>query len=91
MALFLGLPGWVSRYQKKHSPTHTCPYHQPFFITFLYLLQSTASSLFNLRAWQCFCTTSFQVLICLPLGLAPSTSYSIQFFTQSLSSFCKMK
>jgi len=35
-----------------------------------------------------FCTTSLQVLFCLPLGLAPSTSYSIHFFTQSLSSFC---
>ena len=26
--------------------------------------------------------------LCLPLSLAPSTSYSIHFFTQSLSSFC---
>jgi len=26
------------------------PDHQPFFISFLHLLQSTASSLFNLRA-----------------------------------------
>jgi len=35
-----------------------------------------------------FCTTSFQVFFGLPLGLAPSTSYTIHFFTQSLSSFC---
>jgi len=35
-----------------------------------------------------FCTTSLQVLFVLPLGLEPSTSYSIHFFTQSLISFC---
>ena len=45
------------------------------------------SSLFKLRAWQSFCTTSFHVLFGLPLGLEPSTSYSIHFFTQSVSSF----
>jgi len=43
----------VSRHQKTHSPTHTCPDHQPSFISFLCLLRSIASSLFNLRAWQC--------------------------------------
>jgi len=48
---------------------------------------SMASSLFNLRAWQSFSTNSLQVFFGLPLGLAPSTSYSIHFFTQSLSSF----
>jgi len=54
----------------------------------LYLLPpSMASSLFNLRAWQSFCTISVQVFFGLFLGLAPSTSYSIHFFTQSLSSF----
>ena len=46
----------VSRYQKKHSPTHH-PDHQPSFISFFHLLRSTASSLFNSRAWQSFCTT----------------------------------
>jgi len=69
----------VSRYQKKHSPTH-----HPIFISFFHLPQSIASSLFNLRAWQSFCTTSFHVLFGLPLGLEPSISYSIHFFTQSL-------
>jgi len=73
---------WVSRYQKKHSPTHTYPDHQSSFICFLHLLRSMASSLFNLRAWQSFCTSSG-----LPLGLASSTSYSIQFFTHWFSSF----
>ena len=71
----------VSRYQKKHSPTHH-PDHHPIFISFFHLLRSIASSLFKLRAWQSFCTTSRHVLFGLPLGLEPST-----FFTQSGSSF----
>ena len=66
----------VSRYQKKHSPTHH-PDHHPIFINFFHLSQSIASSLLKLRAWQSFCTTSFHVLFGLPLGLEPSTSYSI--------------
>jgi len=41
----------VSRYHKKHSPTHH-PDHHPIFISFFHLLQSIASSLFRLRAWQ---------------------------------------
>ena len=76
----------VSRYQKKHSPTHH-PDHHPIFISFFHLPRSIASSLFKLRAWQSFCTTSVKVLFGLPLGLEPSTSYSIHFFTQSVSSF----
>jgi len=49
-----------------------------------------ASSLFNLHARLSVSTISLQVFFCLPLGLAPSTSYFIHFFTQSLSSFCSM-
>ena len=75
----------VSRYQKKHSPIHH-PDHHPVFISFSNLLQSVASSLFKLRAWQSFCTTPFHVLFGLPLAVEPSTSYSIHFFTQSVSS-----
>ena len=67
----------VSRYQKKHSPTHH-PDHHPIFISFFHLPQSIASSLFKLRAWQSFCTTSFHVLFGLPLGLEPSTSKEAQ-------------
>ena len=74
----------VGRYQKKHSPTHTHPDHRTSFIIFLHLQRST---LFILRAWQSCRTTSLQVLFGLPLGLGPSTSYSIYFFTQSSSSF----
>jgi len=76
----------VSRYQKKHSPTHH-PDHHPVFISFFHLLRSIASSPFKLRAWQFICTTSLHVLFGLPLGLEPSISYTIHFFTQSVSSF----
>jgi len=68
----------VSRYQKKHSPIHH-PDHHPIFISFFHLPQSIASSLFKLQAWQSFCTTSLHVLFGLPLGLEPSTLYSIHF------------
>ena len=77
----------VGRYQKKHSPTHTHPDHQTSFINFLHLLWSIASSMFSLHAWQSSLTTSLQVLFGLPLGLGPSTSYSMHFFTHSSSSF----
>ena len=77
----------VGGYQKKHSPAHTHPCQHTSFVTFLHLQRSTASSLFSLRAWQSSRTTSFQVLFGLPLGLEPSTSYSMHFFTQSSSSF----
>ena len=65
--------------------------HSPVMIiiqplsSFFHLLRSIASSLFNLRAWQSFCTTSFQVLFGLPLGLESSTF--MHFFTLSVSSF----
>ena len=77
----------VGRYQKKHSLAHTHPGQRTSCITFLHLQRSMASSLFSLRAWQSSRTTSFQVLFGLPLGLEPSTSYSMHFFTQSSSSF----
>jgi len=76
----------VSQYQKKHSPTHH-PDHHPIFISFFHLPRSIAYCLFKSRAWQSFCTTSLHVLFGLPLGLEPSASYSIRFFTQSVSSF----
>jgi len=44
----------VSRYQKKHSPTHTYYGRQSSLICFLRLLWSMASSLFNVHAWQSF-------------------------------------
>jgi len=68
------------RYQKKHSSTHTHPDHRTSFINFLHLPRSIASSVFSLRAWQSSFTTFLQVLFGLPLGLGPSTSYSLHFF-----------
>ena len=53
----------VGRYQKKHSPTYTHPDHGAFFINFLHLLWSIASSVLSLRAWQSYLTTSLQVLL----------------------------
>jgi len=50
-------------------------------------IRSMASSLFDSHAWQSFSTISLKVFFGLRLGWAPSTSYSIHFFTQSLSSF----
>jgi len=78
----------VGQYQKKHSPTHTHPDHRTSFVNFFYLLPFTSSSLFSLHAWQSFSTASLQVLFGLPLGRGPFTSYSMNFFTQSLSYFC---
>ena len=46
-----------------------------------------ASSLFNLHAWVSVSTTSLLVFFDLSLGLGPSASYSMHFFTQSSSSF----
>jgi len=78
----------VGRYQKKHSPTHSHPDHRTSFINFLHLLRPIASFLFSLCARLSSLTTSLQVLFGLPLGLGPSTSYSLHFFTQSSKCFC---
>ena len=75
----------VGRYQKKHSPTLTHPVHRTCFINVLHLLRSIASSVFSLHAWQSSLTTSHRVLFGLPLGLRPSASYSVHFFTLSSS------
>ena len=85
-ALCPGLPRWAGTRRNIHPSTILNPDHHPIFISFLRLPRSIASSLFKLRSWQCFCTTSFHVLFGLPLGLEPYTSYSTHFFTQSVSS-----
>jgi len=71
----------------EETSTHYSSWSSIIPICFLHLLWSMASSLFNPRALQSFSIISLQVFFGLPLGLAPSTSYSIHFFTQSLSSF----
>ena len=48
----------VSRYQKKHSPSHNYRGHQSSFICFIHLIRFVASSLFNLHAWQSFFSQS---------------------------------
>ena len=70
----------VGRYQKKHS-------HPSWSSDILYQLPPFTTIHSSLRAWQSFSATSLQVLFGLPLGLGPSTSYSMHFFTQSSSSF----
>jgi len=82
----------VSQYQKKHSITHTYPDHQSSFISFLHLLQSIASSLFSVQ-FTClmdFFAYPLSKSAGLSLCMAPSTSYSMHFFIQSLSSFCDL-
>jgi len=71
-----GTTGWAGTRSNIHLPTI-------LIITNLYQLLPSTTILFKLRAWQSFCTTSLHVLFGLPLGLEPSTSYSIHFFTQS--------
>ena len=63
---------WMSWYQKKYSPTHTYCAHQSSLICFFHIIQSTASSLFNPRAWQSFFTISLQVFFGLPMAWHPS-------------------
>ena len=75
----------VGRYQKKHPLTPILIIGHPL----------SSSSIYN-DQWHPLCSfymldsplvQPLQVLFGLPLGLGPSTSYSIHFFTQSSSSF----
>jgi len=67
----------VSRYQKKHSPTHTCHGHQSSFICFLPSITIHGFLPVQFTCMAVFSTISLQVFFGLPLGLAPSTSYSV--------------
>ena len=75
----------VSRYQKKHSSTHTTPAHQPSL---------SASSIYH-ESWHPPCSIHAPGnLSARPLTVSSSAylwvwshTYSIHFFTQSLSSF----
>ena len=49
--------------------------------------RSVAISGFNFNLVKSFLTHSFQVFLLLPLPTCPTTSYSVQRFTQSTSSF----
>ena len=77
---------YLGRLVPEETLTHSHPsWSSESFINFLHLLRSIASSSFSLRARQSSLTTSLQVLFGLPLGLGPSTSYSMRFFNQSQS------
>jgi len=78
----------VSRYQKKHSPSHTYRGHQSSLICFLRLLRSF---LYNLCAWQSFSTIFLQSFLwstfwpgTLPFILHTSFHPIIAFFSQHI-------
>jgi len=54
IAFCLGLPGWAGTRRNIHQLTPTIHDRESSFICFLHLLQSIASSLFNLHPWQSF-------------------------------------
>jgi len=87
MAVCPGLPGWAGTRRNTHPLTPIVIISHPLSASPSTTIHSIASSLFNLLAWHSFFTASLQVLFGVPLDLAPFTSYSIHFFTQSLSSF----
>jgi len=68
MAVCPGLPGWAGTRRNTHPPTILIIIQS---LSFFHLPRSIASSLFKLRAWQSFCTTSLHVLFGLCLGLEP--------------------
>jgi len=82
---------FVRDYQSEPVPEETFTHPPSWSSSNLYQLlpSTTIHSILpvQIRAWQSFCTTSLHVLFGLPLGLEPSASYSVHFFTQSLSSF----
>jgi len=78
----------VSRYQKKHSPTRTYSDHQLSFVSFLHLQWSVKSIIpFHFTCLTVFLHNLYSSPLGLPLVPAPFTSYSLHFFTQSLSHF----
>jgi len=80
-ALCLGLAGWARTRQSIHP------------LTPLLIINHSPSTIIDsvlpvqLRAWLSLGTTSLQVLFGVSLSLKSSTSHSIHYFTQSLSSF----
>ena len=74
----------VSQYQWKHSLSHTLSsWH---IITFLHFRRPQHLSCIFVGCDNLF-LTSLQLFFGLPLGLTPSTSKSMHFFTESFSSF----
>jgi len=77
----------MSWYQKKHSPCHTYRGHQSPLICFIHLIRPWHPPYSVHIPDNLFSTVSLQVFFDQPLGLAPSTSYSIHFFTQIIVFF----
>jgi len=76
----------MSRYQNKHSPTLT-PFvviSHPLSASSIYLIHDIL--LVQYACLAVFFPRSLSKISLISVGLAPSTSYSIHFFTQSLSS-----
>jgi len=78
----------VRWYQKKHSPTYL-----DWSSSDLYQLLPSSTMIHSIFPVQLMCLTIFfhnlspSPLVYLLAGMQPSTSYSIRFFTQSVSSF----
>jgi len=81
----LGQPRWAGIRRNYHPLSLIMVINHPYLlppsttICGILPIQSTCFTVFFHNPW---------VFFGLPLGLAPSTSYSIHLFTQSLSSFC---
>jgi len=85
--LFYSCLDFVQDYPDEPVPEETFTHsHLSWSSIILYLLPPSTAIHSILRV-QSFCTTSVQVFFGQPLRLAPFTSYSIHFFTQSLSFF----
>ena len=80
-------PGWTGTRRNNHPLTPIMVINHSLSASSSSIFYDPWHPLFNLRAWQSLSTISLQVFFGLPLSLAPSTSYSVHFFTQSLSSF----
>ena len=80
MALYPGQPGWAGTRKTfiYSHPAFAVITSVISFIDFLHFLWYVASALYSCWPWQSFSAATLQVFFGLPLGLAPSTSYSMQ-------------
>jgi len=83
----LGQPGWAGTRRNIHSRTPIVVINRSLSASSIYFDPWHPPNSINPHALQSFSTISLQVFFGLPVGLAPSTSYSIHFFTQWLSYF----
>jgi len=85
----LGQPGWAGTRRNIHPLTPIMVISHPLSVSSIYYDPwHPPCSIYVPDSLLAQCTNSIQVFFGLPHVLAPSTSYSIHFFTQSLSSFC---